>query len=1215
MEPSEKQVKSPSPDAPHDTDQGAAVGSPKRISSLYVIGFLILATFIVGFIWQDLRADYRDTLSYWKVQLSSSADEQATVGALWLKERRTDTTAIAENPSTIRLLAAKGDKDKAAALRQQVEGEIAHMAAVNGFLGGAVGDGDCQITVQTGLRPEMAQGVQEACRRVQQSGEYEIDAFGMEKGHIWLNLSAPVKAEGPASPSAPLPRRIVGSVVMVTELWQNFILIFGGESIPTKTSETLIVWKESSEALIYSPRRSARGGPSFFRRALAGPTFESRVAREGDVAFGEFIDYRGVRVFGAARRIPPDGDSLVCKVDWDEALAQYRLHLVLDWLVGALMLLLLTMVMVALHRHAAMRDLEERIRQQEALLELKQHIEVSEERFRELVESADAIVWEADAATQRITFVSQGAEKILGYPKDQWLQTASFWADHLHPEDREAALACEREVTEKGSPRSVEYRMKAAEGRVPWFRDSMHAVAGPEGKVEQLRGIMVDITESKRAEEELRLTEFSLKHASDSAFWVDSQGRIVYANEAACRSLERSREELLSLMIPDIHPVSSREAWASFWEEVKVRGSMTFETEHQTKQGRVFPVEVTANYLEFAGKEYSFAFARDITEHKRAEAALRGSEQFIREVVASAQEGIVVYDREFRYQVWNPFMEELTGTPASDVLGKVAFDVFPYLREHNAGGLRERALAGEVVQTPDTPFRVPATGRSGLVSSVFSPHYGASGEILGVIGAIRDVTERHQTEEKLRLAQFSLDRASDSILWTDSQGRILYANESACRSLGRSCEELLSLTIPEIDPLFSKEAWGAYWENLKTRGSLIFETQQVRKQGGVSPIEVTANYREFDGKGYSFAFGRDITERKRAEEALRESEERFRLFMNNSPSVAWMKDAQGRYIYINEPYQKHFGIRLEDRQGKTDFEVYPRAIAEQFRNNDQAALNAGHPIEVIEESLSPDGKACFWLAYKFPFQDASGQVFVAGIGMDISERKRAEEERQRSFDQLRGLAARLQSIREEERKRVARYIHDQLGQALTAIKIDLSSLVHELPAGETQPLKRTSSMLKLVEESIHAVRRISTELRPGILDDLGLVAAIEWAGEDFESRTGTPCRLDLPPESIAVDAERATAIFRIFQETLTNVARHADASQVEVRMAREDGDLTLEVHDNGKGITADQLSNRESLGILGMRERAMLLGGELTIGSPSGNGTRVRVRIPEAAQI
>ena len=221
------------------------------------------------------------------------------------------------------------------------------------------------------------------------------------------------------------------------------------------------------------------------------------------------------------------------------------------------------------------------------------------------------------------------------------------------------------------------------------------------------------------------------------------------------------------------------------------------------------------------------------------------------------------------------------------------------------------------------------------------------------------------------------------------------------------------------------------------------------------------------------------------------------------------------------------------------------------------------------------------------------------------------EELQASLGQLRALAARLQSIREEERKRVAREIHDQLGQALTAIKLDVSSLVRELPTEQRKESNRVPSILKLVDETIQTVRRIATELRPGMLDDLGLVATIEWAGEEFGARTGTKCCLELPPDDIVVDQEKSTAIFRIFQETLTNIARHAGANEVKARLAAEDGNVTLEVRDNGRGIREEKLRKGGSLGILGMRERVALLGGDLTITSSPGNGTSVLVRIPQ----
>jgi signal transduction histidine kinase len=229
----------------------------------------------------------------------------------------------------------------------------------------------------------------------------------------------------------------------------------------------------------------------------------------------------------------------------------------------------------------------------------------------------------------------------------------------------------------------------------------------------------------------------------------------------------------------------------------------------------------------------------------------------------------------------------------------------------------------------------------------------------------------------------------------------------------------------------------------------------------------------------------------------------------------------------------------------------------------------------------------------------------------LAESRRAEEELQRSFRQLRELAARLQSVREEERAMVAREIHDELGQALTAIKIDLASLIGALRVDQQEELEKAESILRLIDQTILSVRRIATELRPGILDDLGLVAAVEWAAQEFKARTGTKCNLDLPDDDIVIDQERTTAIFRIFQETLTNVTRHAEATRVDVRLGRENGNIVLEVRDNGRGIAEERLSRSRSLGILGMRERALLLGGELTISGAPGKGTIVRVLIPE----
>jgi signal transduction histidine kinase len=233
------------------------------------------------------------------------------------------------------------------------------------------------------------------------------------------------------------------------------------------------------------------------------------------------------------------------------------------------------------------------------------------------------------------------------------------------------------------------------------------------------------------------------------------------------------------------------------------------------------------------------------------------------------------------------------------------------------------------------------------------------------------------------------------------------------------------------------------------------------------------------------------------------------------------------------------------------------------------------------------------------------------LEQEVRGREQAEAELRRSYEQLRALAARMQTAREEERKRVAREIHDELGQALTAIKMDLTALLPEVPAdtASASSLQRQQTVLRLLDEAIQSVRRIATDLRPGVLDDLGLVAAVEWAVEEFQARTGIETFVDLPDEDLALEPDCATALFRILQEALTNVARHASATRVTVRLAKEAGDLSFEVRDNGRGIREEQFAAGKSLGVLGMRERAILLGGEFSISGE--NGTTVSVRIPD----
>jgi signal transduction histidine kinase len=228
-----------------------------------------------------------------------------------------------------------------------------------------------------------------------------------------------------------------------------------------------------------------------------------------------------------------------------------------------------------------------------------------------------------------------------------------------------------------------------------------------------------------------------------------------------------------------------------------------------------------------------------------------------------------------------------------------------------------------------------------------------------------------------------------------------------------------------------------------------------------------------------------------------------------------------------------------------------------------------------------------------------------------AQHRRAEEQLRESHEQLRALSVYLQSVREEERTRIAREVHDELGQALTSCKLDSAWIAGQMPRKLASLAAKARALTANIDSTIQTVRRISAELRPGVLDHLGLAAALEWQANEFEARSAIKCDVHTNLRDRLLDQHLSTGLFRIFQETLTNVIRHAGATRVAVSLKQADGRITLEVRDNGRGITRTEVSNAKSMGLLGMRERAALLGGAFKIGrSPRGKGTRVTVSVP-----
>ena len=354
----------------------------------------------------------------------------------------------------------------------------------------------------------------------------------------------------------------------------------------------------------------------------------------------------------------------------------------------------------------------------------------------------------------------------------------------------------------------------------------------------------------------------------------------------------------------------------------------------------------------------------------------------------------------------------------------------------------------------------------------------------------------------------------------------------------------------------------------------------------------------------------------KVEQALRKNEVLYRGLFNSMDEgfciIEMIFDAEGkpadyRFLEVNAAFERQTG--LHDAVGKRMRELAPAHEAHWFEIYGKIALT-GEPAHFINDAKALN-RVYDVHAYRVGEPE---QRRVAIVFNDISDYKRAEEELRRSErlafqrQQLQALAERLQQAREEERKMVARDLHDDIGQILTAIKFDMTWVVRHLPPSDDDVRKRLSGSIELINDGVKSVRKICSGLRPGILDDLGLAAAIEWQANEFTSRTGIPCHVSLPPAALMLDGDRATAIFRIFQECLTNVTRHAEAQAVHTSLYREDEDLMLVVEDDGKGFRESEAGS--SLGVLGMKERAAAWGGSVQVSSSPGKGTKVAVRVP-----
>lgn len=342
---------------------------------------------------------------------------------------------------------------------------------------------------------------------------------------------------------------------------------------------------------------------------------------------------------------------------------------------------------------------------------------------------------------------------------------------------------------------------------------------------------------------------------------------------------------------------------------------------------------------------------------------------------------------------------------------------------------------------------------------------------------------------------------------------------------------------------------------------------------------------------------------------ISQSEKKYKMLFENNPMPMWMLSLENfRIIDVNNAALRHYGYSKEeflalDSHKMRPLEEEPRFLKD-MRERIEGVSNRGN-----WQHQKKNGEFILTEISVFDFESDGGPIRLV-LSNDVTEQIRTADKLKKSYDEIRGLASHLQDVREEERAWIAREIHDQLGQQLTGLKMDFSWLKRKMVEEDEFTRERITNSLSLLDETIRTVRRIVTEIRPGILDDLGLIPAIEWQAEEFQKRFSIPTHFITDVDKASFPAGVSIGLFRICQESLTNIARHAFASKINIALSQEAENILLRIDDNGKGFQAEKSGDQKTLGLLGMKERALMMGGKFQIESSKGKGTSVFVTVP-----
>jgi len=890
----------------------------------------------------------------------------------------------------------------------------------------------------------------------------------------------------------------------------------------------------------------------------------------------------------------------------------------------------------------------------------------------------------------KMKYVNPAALELTGYSEKELL-AQDFW-EIIHPDFREMVKnrGMARQQYEEVPPR-YDLKIVTKSGEERWLQYSGSAFEY-RGEPAVL-GTVVDITEYRNVKLALERFHTVMDHSEDAIFISDLKtGLFIDVNDTACRLLGYSREELLKLSPKDVdenYTISNLKEREKYVSEL-IRSGKPYISEIGTirrKDGSTFPMELSVSVKEFRGQTYVLGIVRDITERQKMKERILQAEQRYRILYENVPSMYFTLKPDGTVISVNKFGAGELGYTVEELVGQSVLKVF---QEKNAPAVLSQLQICLREPHKVHEWQIQKIRKDGTLLWVeeFARMVDDPDDTPNILIVCQDITRRKLTEDALQEAKENLERRVEErtselvnaniflqreiserkrveealeenrerlqtlmekipngVGVVSLDGKMIYCNPALANLLEYGGTEILQIKLSEIVHPDDRQRLMGKLQHLFEGGPEYFsEYRVITKSGKTISVEVSSRRIIYDRKPVILSVVKDISERKKAEDALRLSEARYRALIEQAGDGIFVADENGNHLDVNSSGCNMLGYTREEILRLNVRDLYPvedlKVIPPSFE-----ALKKGETITRERRLRRKDGTSILAEATAKMLPDGRMQAIVRDITErkmveeelhlhrihleelveertarlkaanrklrnEIQVRKQAEKKLKQSGEQLRKLSAHIESAREKERTRIAREIHDQLGQSLSTLQMDLAWLELNLANGKDAVLEKIRSMSTFSGNMIKEVQRISQELRSSVLEHLGFTPALSSLTQEFQKKTGIRCDFICRNKDITLTEDQSNVLYRVSQEALTNIYRHANATHASVKLEEKNREIRLTICDNGIGIPQERINDPDALGLIGIRERLYFLKGKLDIKGIPKKGTTLIVTIP-----